>query len=196
MALFFSFLSGTASTTDLNGELLTLGVSNKLARLFLNILCGTRRLIYGFALLWTLSIADLCHGLVALPHIFFKGLLLEGNLADLLKILLTHLFLSSIKLCHIGVMALFNVLVCALKNWILLERGYNLILLNTAETSVGICLAAGEVDSALDSDSVSLLATPSVVVAAVASVTTMVGCGQGREGQKDYNLKEMQYKLY
>merc|ERR1719210_1751168 len=38
MTLFRSLLKGTSSTTDLNGELLTRGVSNKLAWLFLNIL--------------------------------------------------------------------------------------------------------------------------------------------------------------
>ena len=42
MALLFSFLSDATSTADLNRELLTLGVSNKLARLLLNVLGGAR----------------------------------------------------------------------------------------------------------------------------------------------------------
>ena len=42
MALLFSFLSDATSTADLHRELLTLGVSNKLARLLLNVLGGAR----------------------------------------------------------------------------------------------------------------------------------------------------------
>jgi len=41
MALLWSLLSHTASSADLNGELFTLGVSDKLAWLLLNILGGT-----------------------------------------------------------------------------------------------------------------------------------------------------------
>ena len=41
MALLFPLLIGAASTTDLNGQFLTGGVTNKLARLLLNILSGT-----------------------------------------------------------------------------------------------------------------------------------------------------------
>jgi hypothetical protein len=42
VALLRSLLSDTASTADLDGKLLALGVSNKLTRLLLNILGGAR----------------------------------------------------------------------------------------------------------------------------------------------------------
>jgi hypothetical protein len=42
VALFWSFLSNTACSADLNRQLFTVGVSNKLARLLLNILGGAR----------------------------------------------------------------------------------------------------------------------------------------------------------
>ena len=147
VALLGTLLGDTAGAADLNGQLLTLRVTNKLAGLLLDVLGGARGLIEGPALLWSLPVADLLEGLVALLHGLVESLLLEGDLAGLLEILLTHFLLSSLKLCHIGVMALFDVLVGALEDGILLESGDGLLLLNTAEAGLRICLAAREVNS-------------------------------------------------
>ena len=151
VTLLRTLLSNTASTADLNRELLTLRVTNKLAGLLLYVPGRAGRLIDSPALFGTLTIADLHQRLVALLHLFLCRLLLEGDLAGLLKILLTHFLLGSFKLRHIGVVALLNILVGALKDGILLECGDGLLLLNAAEAGLGISLAARKVNSSLDS---------------------------------------------
>jgi hypothetical protein len=166
MALLRALLSNTASSTDLNWELLTLGVTNKLARLLLNVACGTGGLIHSPALLRSLSIAHLFKRLVALFHILFNSLLLEGNLTSLFKVFLTDLLLSRLKLCDIGVMALFHILVGTFKDGILLQGGDALLLFNATESGLGVCLTAGEVDAALNGNTVSsskLAAKPDLV---------------------------------
>ena len=158
MALLSTFLSDTSSTTDLNGELLTLGVSNKLAGLLLNVPGGTGRLIDSTALLRALAIAHLLEGPVALLHILFNSLLLEGDLTALFKVLLANFLLGGVELCDIGVMALLNILVVALKNGILLQGLDNLLVLDTAVASLGISDTVAEVNtSSLD---IALSATP------------------------------------
>ena len=57
VALLRSLLKGAASTADLNGQLLALGVTDKLARRLLHILGGARGLIYRLAHLLSLAIA-------------------------------------------------------------------------------------------------------------------------------------------
>ena len=144
-------------SADFNRQLLTRRISHKLARLLLNVSCGTGGLVHSPAFFGARAIADLLQGLVALLHCFIIGLLLERDLAGLLKVLLTHLLLSRLELCHIGVMALFNVLVCALKDGILLERGDRFLLLDAAESRLRVRLAAAEVDSS--GDGAALLST-------------------------------------
>jgi len=151
MALLSTLLSDTASTADLNRELLATGVTNKLAWLLLDVPGRAGGLIHGPAFFRTLTIADLLQGLVALLHGLIESLLLEGDLAGLLKILLAHFLLGRFKLRHIGVVALLNILVGTLEDGILLECGDGLILLNTTEAGLGICLAAREINSSLDS---------------------------------------------
>jgi hypothetical protein len=160
MALLGSFLRCAPSTTYLNRELLASSVSNKLARLLLNVLGGARRFIDGSALLRTLSIADLFNGLVALLNGLVESLLFEGNLTDLLKVLLTHFFLGSFKQGHIGVMALLNILVCALENWILLNGLDGLLLLNAAKAGIRVILAATEINSTWNATIASLPSRP------------------------------------
>ena len=159
MALLGTLLGDTAGTADLNGELLTPRVTHKLAGLLLDILGGARGLVDGPALLGSLAVTDLLQGLVALLHGLVESLLFEGDLAGLLKIFLTHFLLGRLKLRHIGVVALLNILVGALKDGILGESGDGLLLLDTAEAGLGICLAAREVNSSLDT-SVLLPALP------------------------------------
>ena len=188
VALLGTLLGDTAGAADLNGQLLTLRVTNKLAGLLLDVLGGARGLIEGPALLWSLPVADLLEGLVALLHGLVESLLLEGDLAGLLEILLTHFLLSSLKLCHIGVMALFDVLVRALKNGILLERGDSFLLLNTAESRVRISLAAAEVDTS--GYGAAFLATLSAELAAATvkppalAKANFVAGGERRAGQQ------------
>ena len=94
-----------------------------------------------------MTVAHLLEGLVALLHLLFESLLLEGDLTGLLKVLFTNFLLSRLKLRDIGVVALLHILMCALKDGILLEGGDGLILLNTTESSLGIVDAAAEVNS-------------------------------------------------
>ena len=121
MALLRTLLCDTSSTTDLNGELLTLGVTNKLARLLLNIPGSAGALKQCAAFLRTLTIANFLQGPIALFHTLIKCLLLESNLATFLKVLLTKLFLSWFKLCDVGVVAFLHTLVGAFQDGITLE---------------------------------------------------------------------------
>jgi len=151
MTLLWSLLSDTASSANLNWELLTLGVANKLARLLLNVLGGAAGLIDSPAFLWTLSIADLLQRLVALLDTFIHSLLFEGDLAGLFKVLLADLLLSWSELCHIGVVALFNILMGALKDGVFLQGCDSFLLFNAAKTSLWISETAAEVDASLNS---------------------------------------------
>jgi len=134
MALLRALSGDTASTADLNWELLTAGVSNKLARLLLNILGGAGRLVDSLANLWALAIALLDQRPVAFLDLLLDGLLLESDLAGLLKVLLADLLLSRVELCDVSVVALFHVLVCALKDGVLLQSCDSLLSLDTAKT--------------------------------------------------------------
>ena len=94
VALLCSLLSDAASTADLNWELLAVGVSNKLAGLLLNVPGGARGFVDSATLLGALAIANLLKGLVAFLHSLVESLLLEGDLAGLLKVFLANLLLS------------------------------------------------------------------------------------------------------
>ena len=101
MALLLSLLQSTPSSTDLHRQLLTAGVSYKLARLLLNILGAAAALIHCPALLWSLTIAHLLQRLVTLLYSFIESLLFEGDGTNLLKVLLTHLLLSWLKIKYL-----------------------------------------------------------------------------------------------
>merc|ERR1719438_485386 len=149
MALLRSLLEGTSGSTDLNWQLLTAGVSYKLARLLLNILGAAAALIHCPALLRSLTIAHLLHWLVALLHFLVVSLLLECDAALLLKVLFANLFLAWCELSHVGVVALLHVLVGALQDGLLLKAGHGLLLLNTAQASLSIFYTSTEVNPAL-----------------------------------------------
>merc|ERR1712203_118103 len=146
VALFFSFLENTTSSTDLDRELLTASVSDKLARLLLHILGRARGLVHRPALFGTLTIAHFLCGSVTLSHCLIESLLLEGDLTGLLKVLLTDLLLTGFELGNICVVALLCVLVCALQDWLLLQTCHRLLLLDTAEPSLPVLLTVAEVD--------------------------------------------------
>ena len=158
MALLWTFLKGASSSTDLNRKFLTTGVSNKLAGLLLHILGCAGGLVDSLANFFSLSIANLLCWLVALPHCLVEGLLLEGDRAGLLKVLLAHFLLRGGKFGDIGVVALLRVLVGALKDRVLLQGGHSLLLVNAAQPGLRILLTAAEVDASLD---LALLATSS-----------------------------------
>ena len=151
MTFLSPFLEGASSSTDLNRKLLTASVSDKLARLLLNILGCAGRLVHRPALLLALSVAHLLCGSVALPHSLIEGLLLESDLTGLLKVLFANLLLTRGKLSDISVVTLFSVLVCTFKDGFLLQGCYLILLFDTTEASVLICLTTREVYTSLDS---------------------------------------------
>merc|ERR1719264_2013927 len=150
VALFWTFFKGAASSTDLHREFLATGVSNKLAGLFFDVLGRAGGFVDSLANLLSLTIAHLFRWPVALPHCLVEGLLLEGDGTGFLKGLLAHLLLGRGKLGDISVVALLSVLVGALQDWLLLQGRHSLLLLDAAQPSLWILLAAAEVDPSLD----------------------------------------------
>jgi hypothetical protein len=114
MAFLCSLLKCAPSAADLNRQLITLGVADKLTRTFFYILCSACRLVDSLAYLLSFAIANLFGRLIALLHHLLKGLFLKGDLTVLLKVLLAHLLLGRSELGDIGEVALLNILVGAL----------------------------------------------------------------------------------
>ena len=102
-------------------------------------------------------------------HSFLSGHLPEGDLTLLLKVLFAHLLLSGLKLGHIGVMALFHILVIALKDGLFLKSGDRGLLAHAAH-AVGLGLTAGEVHTAGNGDILRILSSAT----AAAATTTVV----------------------
>ena len=150
VTFFSSLLSNTASSADLNGQFLTVGVSNKLARLHLNVLGGARWFIDSAALFGSLSIANLLKRCVAFLNCLIESLLFKGDLTGLFKVFLADFLLGRRVLCDVAVVTLLNILVCAFKDGVLLDAFDRFFLYNTAESWFGIRLASTEVNSSLD----------------------------------------------
>uniref|UniRef100_A0A0K2U5C2 Uncharacterized protein n=1 Tax=Lepeophtheirus salmonis TaxID=72036 RepID=A0A0K2U5C2_LEPSM len=146
MALLWSLFCDASSSADLNGKLFALGVSNEFTGLLLDVFCGTGRLIDGTTFFGSLTVAYLFQGLVTLLDGLFSGLLLECDLTDFLKVFFTNLFLSGCKLCHIGVVTLFHVLVSTFEDGILLNAGNCVFLLYTTKSSIGIILTSTKIN--------------------------------------------------
>ena len=164
MALLWTFLENTTSSTDLNREFLTTSVTNKLAGLLLHILGCAGGLVDSLANFFSLSIANLLCWLVALPHCLVEGLLLEGDRTGLLKGLLADLLLGWSELGDIGVVALLRVLVGALQDRFLLQTRHCLLLLHTAQTGLRVLLAAAEVNPALENYKGDVMRIISVII--------------------------------
>ena len=128
MTLLSTLFISTSSSTDLYWKLLTASFSNKLARLFLNILGGTRRFIHSSAFFWALAITDLLNRFVAFLDSLIESLLFKCDGTQFLKVLLTDLFLTWFELSDICVVTLFCVLVGALQDRFLLQAGHCLFL--------------------------------------------------------------------
>ena len=229
VALRLSLFHSATLTAHFDGLLLTLSVANKLARGLFNVLGCAGRFIEGSALFRSLFLALLppgghtvtstigglsiswlsLRGLVthfpkrsqALLNSLFGGHLPEGDLTLFLKVLLTNFFLGWLELRHIGVMALFNILVFALKDGLFL-KGSDLGLFGHTAHSIVLGFTTAKVHPSRNghilgilSASASPLATvvtskPWVVfqvISVVAEVAVMVGCHKGSgqaEGQK------------
>jgi hypothetical protein len=93
VAFFRTFIGYTSSAADFNGQLLTASISNKFTWLFFHVSGGASGLKQGTALLWALAIANLLQRTVTLLHSFIESLLFKGDLAGLLKVLITNFFL-------------------------------------------------------------------------------------------------------
>ena len=150
MALLGSLLEGTASSADLNGKLLTGGVSHELAGLLLHVLGAAGGLVHSPALLGTLAVTDLLHWLVALLHSLVKSFLLECDGTQFLEVLFADFLLSRFELSNVGVVTLLGVLVSTLQDGLLLQAGHGLLLLDAAEPSLRVLLAPAEVNAALN----------------------------------------------
>ena len=92
----------TACATDLNWLFLTSSVTNETSFSVVNVLGCARRLIDGLTLVRALAIANLLYRPVALPHHLLHRLLLERDLALLLKVLLTELLLGGLEEGDVG----------------------------------------------------------------------------------------------
>ena len=187
VALFGSLLGNTASTANLNWQLLALGVSDKLAGLLLNVLGSTAGLVDSAALLRSLAVANLFQRLVALLDGFINSLLLECNLTGLLEVFLAHLLLAGLELCDVCVVALLNIFVGALKDGVLGEGSDGLLLLDTAEPSLWVFNTGAEVDAGGGCGLSLLLSSltwgKSSAAAPAVPVAPQVGAGAGRQNK-------------
>ena len=109
----------TASTTDLNWSLLTTSVADKSSLSVVDVLRRARRLVDRLASVRPLTVADLLDWAVALSDHLLHRLLLERDLALLLKVLLAELLLGGLEEGDVGVVALLHVLVVALQDRVL-----------------------------------------------------------------------------
>ena len=149
MALLIPFFKSTASSADLYWQLLTGGVSHELAGLLLHVLGAAGGLVHSLADLLALAVTDLLYRLVALPYGLVKGLLLEGDLAGLLEVLLANLLLGRFELGDVGVVALLDILVSTLQYRLLLQSCDLLLLLHAAQSRLGVLHTAAEVEASL-----------------------------------------------
>ena len=110
MALLLPLLIGAASPTDLDGQLLTTGLPDKLAsRLLLRVLGRAGGLVHGLTNLGTAPVADLLHRLVALPHRLVERLLCERDRTLLVEVLLANLLVGRLEGGDVRVVARFNI---------------------------------------------------------------------------------------
>ena len=109
MALLGSLLVGAAGAADLDGQLLTRGVAHELAGLLLHVLGGAGGLVHRPALLWPLTVADLRHRLVALPHRLVERLLCERDRTLLVEVLLANFLVGWLEGGDVRVVARFNI---------------------------------------------------------------------------------------
>ena len=135
VTLLGTLLTDTALATDLHWLLLALGVAHKAPVALVDIPGGAGRLVHSPALSLSLSVADLLHGSVALPDRLLHCLLLEGDLAALLEVLLAGLLLCWLEESDVGVVTLLHVLVFALQDRILGHR-LHLLLLDDTQAAV------------------------------------------------------------
>ena len=147
MTLLWTLLVGTASSANLNGKLLTGGVSHELAGLLLHVLGGAGGLVHSPALLGTLAVTDLLYRFVTFLNGLVESFLFERDGTQFLEVLLADFLLTWFELRDVGVVALLGVLVRALQDGILLQTGHRLLLVHAAEPRLLVRDAASEVDT-------------------------------------------------
>ena len=125
----------TASTTDLDWSLLTTSVADKSSLSVVDVLRRARRLVDRLASIRPLTVANLLDWAVALPDHLLHRLLLERDLALLLKVLLAELLLGGLEEGDVGVVALLHIPVLALKNGVL-GQSLHRVLLDHAQSPV------------------------------------------------------------
>ena len=140
----------TSGAADLDRQLLAVRVADKLARLLLDVPGGAGALVDSLALLGSATVANLLDGLVAFLHGLVESLLLESDLARLFEVFFADFLLGSVELGQVGVVALLDVLVGALQDWVLLQRRNFLVFFNAAKARVRVGLASREVDATLN----------------------------------------------
>ena len=110
MTLLLPLLVRASSATDLHRQLLAARLPDQLPpRLLLRVLRGARRLVHSLANLWPAPVAHLVDRLVAFPHRLVESLLLEGDRALLVEVLLAHFFGCWLEGGDVGVVTSFNV---------------------------------------------------------------------------------------
>ena len=142
----------------------------------------------------TLATAHLLNRGVALANSLVERLLVEGDGAGLLEVLLAHLLLAGLELGDIGVVALLGVLVGALQDRLLLHRGDRLLLLDAAEPSLPILNTGGEVDATRHRVLLSALANKLHVLMLVRGSQEVGGGKRGKDGDEEEYL-QVEYDL-
>merc|ERR1719244_68599 len=156
MTLLRTFFISTSSSTDFHRKLLTSCLSHKLSWLFLHILGCAGRLIHSPTLLRSLTITHLLYRLVAFLPRLIHGFLLERDCTLLLKVFLANLLHGRFKLGDISVVALLCVLMGALQDGLLLQRGHCLLFVHAAQPSIRFSHTVGEVNSTRNSGTLPL----------------------------------------
>lgn len=105
-----------------------------------------------------MTIADLLQRLVALFDSLGVGLLFEGDLTLLLKVLLANFFLSGFECGDISVVTLLFLFVNALKNRVL-GNGFNSGFLGDTDLSILASGSLAEVDASRDGTTVRATST-------------------------------------
>ena len=149
VTLLRSLLGHAALATDLHWLLLTLGIPNKLAVALVHIPGGARRLVHCPALLGSLAVTNLLQRPVTLPDCLLDRLLLECDLAALLKVLITGLLLGWLEIGEVSVVTLFHVFVFALQDGIF-GQGLHRLLLDHTQPAVRGAGSLAEVHSTCD----------------------------------------------
>lgn len=153
MTFFLSLFGDTTGAANLDGNFLARCVADKFSGSLFDVTGGARRFVESTALLLSLTVANLLQRLVALLDSLRVGLLLEGDLTLLLKVLLADFLLSGFECRDVGVVALFLLFVNTLKDRVL-GNGLNGGFLGDTELSILAPGSLAEIDTSRDGTAV------------------------------------------